>query len=97
MNSSSPIKKRVVETALNKKGFDPKDGDHNFFYLYVNGKKTSIFTKTSHSHKEVSIQLINQMARQLKLTSSQFREFIRCTISEEKYIEILKSKGEISL
>ncbi len=44
--------KREVEAALLKKGFESGTGDHNYFYLQTTeGKRTPIFTKTSHGSK----------------------------------------------
>jgi hypothetical protein len=35
------------------------------------------------------------MSDQCKLDKTQFVEFANCTLSEEQYVEILKSNGEI--
>lgn len=82
-----------VENNLLSKGFEMKAGNHKFFYFYYQGKKSSIFTKTSHSSKELDDYLIKQMSRQLKLEKSDFIKFASCTISEEEYINHLIKNG----
>ena len=58
--------------------------DHNWFYpIDERGKITIIRTKTSHGggkkYKELGDDLVGKMARQLKLTTKQLREFVSCT------------------
>lgn len=92
------LDKKDIEKALKKKGFKSEERDHTFWYFHYNGKKTSIFTFTSHGsgHKTYSGRLIGYLKRQLKFNSSnELRKFVQCPISEEKYIEILKSQGVI--
>ena len=49
-----PRKQREVERSLTQKGFRPRDGDHNYFlYWSKAGKKTAVFTKTSHGGREI--------------------------------------------
>ena len=49
---------RKVERALNKKGFTEETGDHNFFRLFLNGKDTGIYTKTSHNGQDIGDMLL---------------------------------------
>ena len=84
-----------INKALLKKGFFSQESDHTFFYLFVNGQKTSIWTKYSHGEKEIGNPLIAQMASQTKLEKDQFMDLIRCPLSKEKYIDILKNNGHI--
>jgi hypothetical protein len=57
-----PLERRIVEAAFLKKGFVRSSGDHNFFtYHTINGKKTSVWTKTSRGsgHKTLVFCLAN--------------------------------------
>lgn len=87
-----------IEAGLKKKGFVEADTgrDHRFYKLYVAGKYTGIQTKTSRGtkYKTISTGLVAHMARELKLTSKQFQDLIRCPLSFEGYVELLGQSGE---
>ena len=65
------------------------------FHLYVNGVRTRIRTRYSHSAKECDDYILGQMAKHLRLSRAQFEAFIDCTLSMEAYIEILRGMGAI--
>lgn len=81
-----------IDRALRKKGFNIENGDHHFYYYMNNGKKTGIFTKTSHSAKEIGEPLIKKMADQVRLPKEEFKRLIQCTLSGEDYKKFLKDK-----
>ena len=89
------LETKQIDKALRKKGFEKNTGDHNFYYYMNNGKKTNIFTKTSHSASEINDSLIAKMAKQTYLEKSQFMRLIECTLSGEQYKEILLEKNLI--
>lgn len=82
-------KAREVRSALQTKGFQEERRDHWYYFLYHNGKKSNIYTKVSHGETEISTGLCSAMARQIKLTSPQFGEFVDCKLTAEKYVELL--------
>ncbi|MDD1626938.1 MAG: type II toxin-antitoxin system HicA family toxin [Methylococcaceae bacterium] len=93
-----PKDKRKVEEALLKKGFEDKEGDHHFFiYHTLQGKKSSIRTKTSHTPKmkEISDGILAQMAKQCRLNKQDFMNLIDCPLSREQYEARLIEKGGI--
>lgn len=92
------LQKSKVESALKKKGFEQGEGDHHYFvYLTLDGKKTTIKTKTSHSKKKnLDSYLVAQMAKQCQLDKTQFLRLVDCPLDRESYEEILKDKGLIS-
>jgi hypothetical protein len=95
-----PLDRRNVNSVLVQKGFFEESGDHNYFaYRTTQGKKTTIFTKTSHGsgHKQISDDLVGKMAKQCKLTGKQFRELIACTLSREGYESLLVAAGHVTL
>jgi predicted RNA binding protein YcfA (HicA-like mRNA interferase family) len=73
-----PKAAKEIATGLQQKGFRLRDNDHSFFHLYVNGKKTSVYTKISHGEKEIHDGLLGTMARQVRLSRKQFNELIEC-------------------
>ena len=78
-----------IDQALRKKGFRrDMDGKHIHYFFYgLNGEKTGIYTLMSHGMGSTSIgnPLLGLMARQLRLTKSQFLDLIDCTLDEEGY------------
>lgn len=87
------LKTRDIATSLSKKGFKTKEGDHTYLILYVQGKKTSIFTKISHGKREIDDSLIMRMAGQIKLDKIQFMKLVECVIDHDKYVRILEENG----
>jgi hypothetical protein len=92
-----PLKVREIERALTTKGFKKAENDHHFYFYYHEGKKTAIRTKISHGETEVHDRNCGLMARQIKLTSPQFREFVDCGLTKEKYLAQLISAHHIEL
>jgi hypothetical protein len=95
-----PLDRKDIEASLEKKGFTPVEGDHTFYvYWTTSGLKTSVFTKTSHgsSYKTLSDELVGKMARQCAMSTGQFKNFVKCTLSREAYEEILIETKRISL
>ncbi|HBA67173.1 MAG TPA: hypothetical protein DCZ48_13535 [Methylococcaceae bacterium] len=93
-----PRDKRKVEEALAKKGFERKEGDHHrFIYRTLDGKKTAIITKTSHTPKmkEIPDNLLAQMAKQCGVTKSQFSELLDCPLCRKGYETILVGNGKL--
>lgn len=88
--------RKTIEAALVKKGFEKEDGDHHFFCLVDSeGKRTSVFTKTSHSpkHKDIGDPLLGQMAVQVRLSKKEFLQLVDCSLSEAKYREKVRAQG----
>lgn len=83
---------------LKKKGFElnPEKNDHNFFFLIVDGKKTSVNTFFSHGKSEYGDSLMLKIKNQLRFQNTKTAEdFFDCPLSKEKYIELLRVQGDI--
>ena len=89
-------KTRDVSTSLCRKGFQKKETDHTKFHLYIDGKRTGIYTKISHGEVEVHEPLIKSMARELRLSKEQFLALVDCHIDGDQYISILNENGSLS-
>mgnify|MGYP001605701850 CR=1 FL=1 len=90
------IDKKKIEKGLKKKGFKAETTHHTYFYFYYNGKQSSISTHTSHGskYKVYGDTLLALMKKQLELDTPQdLADLIQCRLTEDKYIDILKSKG----
>jgi len=92
-----PRKQGNVEKSLEAKGFQrPKGGDHNYFHYYsTTGKKTAVFTKTSHGAREIDDSLLGRMARQCKLTRGDFDRLIDCPLDRNGYEAKLIEQGAV--
>lgn len=91
-----PLERGAVAAALTLKGFKRAEGDHTFFIYYSHaGKKTPVRTKTSHGsgHKDISDNLVSQMAKQCKLTTKEFRDLVDCPLSRQEYEAKLVARG----
>ena len=85
-----PYKTKDIDQALIKKGFAKREGDHHFYEFIYKSQKTALRTKMSHSHKEISDQLVAHMSRQLKLVKKDFLSLIACPLSKEDYIQLMR-------
>jgi hypothetical protein len=72
-----PRDAKEIGAGLQKKGFVPRENDHTFYHLFVNGKKTVISTKISHGEKEIGDKLLGMMARQASDLAAYLRRAIR--------------------
>lgn len=90
------IKTRDLKSALLKKGFKLTEGSHHFYQLYDDqDRPTNIFTKISHSHREISDPLINAVKKDMHLEKNQLIKYSECILTKEEYYSILKSKNLI--
>ncbi|MEP7219563.1 MAG: type II toxin-antitoxin system HicA family toxin [Bacteroidota bacterium] len=88
--------KRDVEASLRKKGFVQDERHHHYFiYQTLDGRKTTVRTRTSHSGKELGVQLLKLMARQCCLDRDQFQQLVDCPLSREQYETLLDDLGEL--
>lgn len=91
-----PRKQREVEQSLRQKGFRSREGDHSYFvYWSQAGKKTAVFTKTSHGARELTDSLLAQMARQCRLSRADFDRLVDCPLTRADYELKLIAAAEI--
>ncbi|MGA2523658.1 MAG: type II toxin-antitoxin system HicA family toxin [Candidatus Bathyarchaeia archaeon] len=90
------LKANDVVRGLMKKGFRPDNRKHKFLFLYVNGKKTSVFTYVSWGSDDIDDYLIGKMSNQVRLERKEFINLVECPLSEEEYLAELTKKGELT-
>ncbi len=83
------LKTRDIKASLKRKGFEPREGDHEFLMYCVNGRRTRIYTKISHGKSEISDPLIGAMSKQVHLKKEEFIDLINCPLTKEKYLELM--------
>jgi predicted RNA binding protein YcfA (HicA-like mRNA interferase family) len=91
----STRKCKDVEAALVKKGFQRREGDHQYFVYHrsSDAKKTSVFTKISHGEREIGDFLLGQMAKQCKVNRADFLELVDCPLDRAGYEARLIEQG----
>ncbi len=92
-----PIEREKIQTALLKKGFRQKSGDHCYFHLYTEGKKRNVFTYLSHGsgYKEYSEELVHKVAQEIGLTNKEFYDFVECPLGHEEHVKLLKQRNRL--
>lgn len=95
----NPRKRDDVSAALAKKGFAQSNNDHmKFTYFNSIGKKTQVWTKISRGsgHKDITVSNLSRMARQCKLSNTDFERLLDCPLDRDTYEDMLISHGIIS-
>ena len=89
----------AIQESFVKKGFLPKEGGDHWRYIYLShdGKKTAVHTKISRGskYKYLSDSLIAQMAKQCRLTKSDFLALVDCPLSRQEYEAKLQQQGAV--
>lgn len=91
-------KVKELVKVLKKKGFElrPEKNHHNFYFLMIDGKKTSINTYFSHGKDEYGASLMGLIKKQLRFPSSKKAEdFFDCPLTKEMYAKMLKEQGDV--
>jgi hypothetical protein len=52
-------------------------------------------SRVSHGNKQIPPQIVQEIRRQMKLNSEQFRSASSCTLTNDQYLNILRQKGLI--
>lgn len=93
------LKRNTIIRNLTKKGFEPREGDHLYlYYVRADGLRTAIRTKVSHGSRggDINSSIVSAMARQCRLTTTQFKQFAECKLDRQQYEQILTSTGHFS-
>jgi predicted RNA binding protein YcfA (HicA-like mRNA interferase family) len=94
MRGLMPKKTKQVRAALLRKGFTEKGKRHErLVYTRLDGTKTSIRTETSHGERELHDGLLAEMAKQVKLSRTQFDELVECPMDRARYEQVVENTG----
>lgn len=88
-------KAHEVASALMRKGFRLREGDHHWYEFCVDGELANIRTKISHGDNECDSYILGRMAQQVHLTSKQFRDLVDCPMTERNYKSLMEEAGRI--
>ncbi len=84
-----------LRSALVSKGEAEEDraSHHVFFFIEVGGR-TYRATKFSHSARgQVSGDIQGEIARQMRLTTRELREFVACPLGREEWVKLWFERG----
>lgn len=91
------LERSDVERGLQKKGFrlEREKTGHRHYRLWHNGQKTPVLTMVSHGtqHKTIDKSTVGHMARQVRLSGSEFENLVNCPLTEDEYIKKLRAAG----
>jgi len=65
------------------------------YWLVVDGKRCAIRTRLSHGEREANDSLQHLIAKEMKLSSSQFTAFVKCTIDGPRYAELVSQREPV--
>jgi predicted HD phosphohydrolase len=79
--------------ALLAKGFVEDTTHHHMYWYCLDGKKTSVRTRTSHGEKQFDDSLLSMRRKQLgNLSKEQMIDFIECPFTAEQLRQHLLEK-----
>jgi len=93
----STRKTEDIKQALTTKGFVISNTHHEMYWLYANGKKTSVRTRISHGSTEYDDRFLGLMAKQVGLARSEFNSLLDCPLSKEDYRDLLIQRNKIKI
>ena len=92
------LKHRDVDKMLRRKFQFTRDegGDHIYYTFYHNDRKV-LETKLSHQARNSDLHsgMVGTIAQQMRLTSKEVQDSVRCCFSREDYISNLERKALI--
>ena len=90
------IKAKKVAASLKNKGLvELRDHGDKQYRLWLDGKKTGVSTMISHGDLDLGTVYLSSMARQLELSLPELLDLIRCPLTAEGFIELLKGRGRL--
>jgi hypothetical protein len=84
------IKAHDFDHIVAKLGLKIRDSADLLAWFEFEGR---IITRTRRSKGSGDVPMQHSIRQQLKLNERQFREAVGCTLTRERYIEILRTKG----
>lgn len=83
------IKAQEFDRLIRKLGFRSREGGDLLAWFEYEGR---VIVRTRRSKGSGDLPMQHSIRQQLKLNDEQFREAKDCTLTREKYVEILRSK-----
>ena len=91
------LRTRSVDRALvGELGFERTESHHQVYRLWLDGRLVAR-THISHGGRELSPYHVSQMAKQMRLRTSEFVDAVNCPLSRKGYYQILCERRDGSL
>jgi hypothetical protein len=88
-------KAREVRQAPIWKGFrEDRKRDHWYYFLYIGGRRSAIYTKISHNEPEIGTGLLSVMARQLRIGTAGHCDQSRLAIVRLLFLSVRHREAE---
>jgi hypothetical protein len=84
------IKAREFDRLVEKLGLKTRSGGDLLAWFEFEGR---VITRTRRSTGSGDLPMRHSIRQQLKLNEDEFRRAIRCTLTLEDYVSILRAKG----
>ena len=78
------------DSLVDKLGYKTRNSDHLLAWLEVDGK---IVARTRRSRKAGDLPMAHSIRQQMKMSETQMREAVACTLGRDAYLDILREKG----
>lgn len=86
------LKKREIQKIFKKLNLEVRSTDHVYGWLVINGEKI-LRVHYSFGKGNIPAKISEKIRGQLKLDQNNFKGLIKCPLSREDYLKIIKSKG----
>ncbi|MCX6583231.1 MAG: hypothetical protein NT166_23900 [Candidatus Aminicenantes bacterium] len=86
------LKKQDIHKIFQKLKLEVRSTDHIFGWLVVDGKKI-LRVHYSFGKGSIPAKVTDKIRGQLKLDRQNFINLVKCPLSKEDYIKIIKEKG----
>jgi len=93
----SALKTRDIRSALLRKGFRRDNTHHEYLWLYVGGKITTVKTYLSHGRSEYGEDLLAKVKQQLGISKQQLFDLVHCRLEYTPYVVHLVKSGRINI
>ncbi|MCU0287184.1 MAG: hypothetical protein MUF15_12420 [Acidobacteria bacterium] len=89
---SMQLKKQDIQAIFQKLKLEVRTTDHIYGWLVVDGKKI-LRVHYSFGKGNIPAKVTDKIRGQLKLDRENFINLVKCPLSRDGYIEIIKEKG----
>jgi hypothetical protein len=89
------LKKKDIEKVFQKLELQVRSTNHIYGWL-VNNEKKILRVHYSFGKGNIPAKVSEKIRGQLKLDQHNFSELIKCPLTREEYLEIIKNKGYLS-
>ena len=91
----SAIKTKDIRSALLRKGFRRDNTHHEYLWLFIGDRQTTVKTWLSHGISEYGEDLLAEVKKELGVSKRQLFALVRCPLKHGTYVAHLVETGRI--